>query len=69
MFSFLGTFYDPSFFFIHIIDIFCQAEMLANIFQAIALNINKLVLISLLGAVFVGIFCTITLSNFMKSLY
>lgn len=34
--SFYGTFVDPTFFFIHIIDIFCQSALLANIFKAIA---------------------------------
>lgn len=67
--SFAGTFINPIVFYIHIIDIFCQAEMLASIFQAIALNVKSLMYISLLGAVFVGIFCTITFSNYMKNLY
>lgn len=67
--SFAGAFINPIVFYIHIIDIFCQAEMLASIFKAIALNVKSLMYISLLGAVFVAIFCTITFSNYMKNLY
>ena len=30
--STIGTFYYPTYFFIHLIDIFCKIEVLANIF-------------------------------------
>ena len=67
--SILGTFYNPTIFFIHIIDIFCQSEMLASIFKAIALNIQSLAYVSFMGVVFVVVFCTVTFSNYMKNVY
>lgn len=67
--SFLGTFYHPPLFFIHIIDIFCNNGDLANIFAAIASSIKSIMYVSLLGIVFVFIFCTVTFSNYMKDVY
>lgn len=67
--SFLGTFFHPPLFFIHIIDIFCNNPDLGNIFAAIALSIQSILYVSFLGIVFVFIFCTVTFSNYMKDVY
>ena len=67
--SFLGTFFHPPLFFIHIIDIFCNNPDLANIFAAIALSIKSILYVSALGIAFVFIFCTVTFSNYMKDVY
>lgn len=67
--SFLGTFYHSPLFFIHIIDIFCNNPDLANIFAAIASSIKSIMYVSLLGIVFVFIFCSVTFSNYMKDVY
>lgn len=67
--SFLGTFYHSPLFFIHIIDIFCNNGDLANIFAAIASSLKSILYVSLLGIVFVFIFCTVTFSNYMKDVY
>lgn len=67
--SFLGTFYHPPLFFIHIIDIFCNNGDLANIFAAIGMSLKSIMYVSLLGIVFVFIFCTVTFSNYMKDVY
>lgn len=67
--SFYGTFVDPTIFFIHIIDIFCQSPLLANIFKAIANTIVPVGLVSFMGVIFVIIFCTVTFSNYTKDVY
>ena len=67
--SFLGTFFHPPLFFIHIIDIFCNNPDLGNIFTAIALSIKSILYVSALGIAFVFIFCTVTFSNYMKDVY
>lgn len=67
--SFLGTFFHPPLFFIHIIDIFCNNPDLGNIFTAIALSIKSIIYVSALGIAFVFIFCTVTFSNYMKDVY
>jgi uncharacterized membrane protein len=67
--SFLGTFFYPVLFFIHLIDIFCKIEVLANIFEAVAVNIKSLLYVSFMGVVFVFVFCTVTFSNYMKNVY
>lgn len=67
--SFYGTFFDPTFFFIHIIDIFCQSPLLANIFKAIAQTIFPVSLVSFMGAIFVVVFCTVSFNNYTKDVY
>ncbi len=67
--SFIGTFFYPPLFFIHIFDIFCNTPTLSNIFKAIGYNISSLLLVSMMGVVFVLIFCTVTFSNYMKNVY
>jgi len=67
--SFLGTFFHPPLFFIHIIDIFCNNPDLGNIFAAIAISIKSILYVSALGIAFVFIFCTVTFSNYMKDVY
>jgi len=67
--SFLGTFFHPPLFFIHIIDIFCNNPDLGNIFTAIALSIKSILYVSALGIAFVFVFCTVTFSNYMKDVY
>lgn len=67
--SFYGTFFDPTVFFIHIIDIFCQSPLLANIFKAIANTIVPVGLVSFMGVIFVVVFCTVTFSNYTKDVY
>lgn len=67
--SFYGTFVDPTFFFIHIIDIFCQSALLANIFKAIAATILPVSLVSIMGVIFVIVFCTVSFSNYTKDVY
>lgn len=67
--SFVGTFVDPSVFFIHIIDIFCQSPQLATVFKAIANTTVDLLLVSFMGVIFVVIFCTVTFSNYTKDVY
>ena len=68
-FAFFGTFFHPALFFLHIIDIFCYIPELGNIFKAIAINIQSLFYVSLMGVVFTFIFCTVTFSNYMKNVY
>ena len=67
--SFLGTFFHPPLFFIHIIDILCQSDVLANIFQAIGGSAKSLIYVSFMGVVFTLIFCTVSFSNYMKDVY
>lgn len=67
--SFFGTFFHPPLFFIHLIDLVCNSPILASIFQAIAKSLQGLALVSLMGVVFVAIFCTVTFSNYMKNVY
>ena len=67
--SFLGTFFHPPLFFIHIIDIFCNNPDLGAIFAAIAISIKSILYVSALGIAFVFIFCTVTFSNYMKDVY
>lgn len=67
--SFIGTFFHPPLFFIHIIDIFCNNPDLGNIFAAIAQSIKSIMYVSMLGIAFVFIFCTVTFSNYMKDVY
>lgn len=65
----MGTFIDPSVFFIHIIDIFCQSSQLANVFKAIANTFKQVSLVSFMGVIFVVVFCTVTFSNYTKDIY
>ena len=67
--AFYGTFFDPPFFFIHIIDIFCQSPLLAGIFKAIAHTFIPVSLVSFMGALFVVVFCTVSFSNYTKDVY
>lgn len=67
--SFLSTFIYPPLIFIHIIDMFCNLEMLADIFAAIGLGVTSLLYVSFMGVVFTVIFCTVTFSNYMKNVY
>ena len=67
--SFFGTFFHPPLFFIHIIDLVCNSPILGSIFAAIAKSLQSLALVSLMGVVFVVIFCTVTFSNYMKNVY
>lgn len=67
--SFFGTFFHPPLIFIHLIDIVCNSPILASIFQAIAKSLQGLAYVSLMGVVFVAIFCTVTFSNYMKNVY
>ena len=67
--SFFGTFFHPPLFYIHIIDIVYNSKILANIFKAIASTLKSLAYVSLMGVVFVVIFCTVTFSNYMKNVY
>lgn len=69
LFAFIGTFFSPMFFFLHIIDIFCYVPDLGNIFRAIAINIESLLYVSGMGVAFTFIFCTVTFSNYMKDVY
>jgi hypothetical protein len=64
--SFYGTFVDPTYFFIYILDIFCQSPTLANVFKAIAMTFQPIALVSLMGIIFVAVFCTVTFSNYTK---
>ena len=50
-------------------DYIVNKEILANIFQAIALATKKLFWVSLMGVVFTIIFCTVTFSNYLKNVY
>jgi hypothetical protein len=67
--SFVGAFIDPTFFYIHIIDIFCQSPNLANIYKAIANTFIPVALVSFMGVIFVAVFCTVTFSNYTKDVY
>lgn len=67
--AFIGTFFDPTFFYIHIIDILCQSPQLANIFKAIANTFYPISLVSIMGVIFVIVFCTVTFSNYTKNVY
>ena len=59
LFSFLGTFYDQTFFLIYVIFYFMQHDTLSNVFNAIFFNITKLLSMSILGIVFVYVFCLV----------
>ncbi len=67
--SFVGTFFYPPLFFIHIMDIFCYNPEIGNIFKAIGLNIFELFYVSVMGVVFTFVFCTVTFSNYQKNVY
>eukprot|EP00919_Chromeraceae_sp_WS-2016_P017139 GHVR01040931.1.p1 GENE.GHVR01040931.1~~GHVR01040931.1.p1 ORF type:complete len:106 (+),score=4.03 GHVR01040931.1:466-783(+) len=67
--AFLGTFFHPPLFFIHIIDIFCYIPDLGDIFKAIALNIESIIYVSLMGVMFTFVFSAVTFSNYMKNIY
>lgn len=59
VFSVLGTFHDQKFFLIYILFYFMEHETLSNIFNAIIFNIKQLLSVSMLGVVFVYVFCII----------
>lgn len=59
LFSFLGTFYDQTFFLIYVLFFFMQHDLLSNVFNAIFFNITKLLSVSILGIVFVYVFCLV----------
>lgn len=65
----MGLLIYPPLLFIHVMDYIVNKEILANIFQAIALATKKLFWVSLMGVVFTIIFCTVTFSNYLKNVY
>ena len=67
--SVIGCLFYPPLLFIHVMDYILNMEILANIFEAIALATKSLFWVSLMGVVFTIIFCTVTFSNYMKNVY
>lgn len=68
-FSVMGTFYEPYLFTLQLLDIFIMIDVLRDIFEAIATNIKPLAIVSIMGVVFMFIFCLIGFSNYMKDIY
>ena len=69
MASFIGTFYFPPLFFLHLIIIFARIEKLGTILKAAVYNYKSLLYMACLGFVFTYIFNTVTFSNYMKDIY
>jgi energy-coupling factor transporter transmembrane protein EcfT len=69
MASFIGTFYFPPLFFLHLIIIFARVEKLGTILKAAVYNYKSLLYMAALGFVFTYIFNTVTFSNYMKDVY
>lgn len=67
--SFVGTFFYPPLYFIHVMDIFCYNPEIGDIFKAIGLNFSELVYVSFMGVLFTFVFCTVTFSNYMKNVF
>lgn len=67
--SFISTFIYPPLIFIHIIDYLLNLPLLGDIVQAIVQVSKPLLLVSMMGVVFTFIFCTVTLSNYVKNVY
>jgi hypothetical protein len=44
-------------------------DVLKDIFTAIAMNIQSLAIVSVMGVAFMFIFCLIGFSNYMKNIY
>ena len=57
--SFLGTFVDQTFFLIYVLFYFMEHDTLSNVFNAIVYNVKQLLSVSLLGIVFVYVFCLV----------
>lgn len=67
--SFIGAFFFPPLYFIHIMDILCYHPEIGNIFKAIGLKFSELLYVSFMGVVFAFVFCTVTFSNYQKNVY
>lgn len=67
--SVLGTLWKPYILSIHILDLFSMIDVLKDIFAAIALTLEPLAMVSIMGGAFVMIFCSVTFSNYMPDVY
>lgn len=67
--SLLGLFYSHHFFLLHQIFIFTKIEALDNVFQAVMSNPQQLISVSLLGVVFLFVFCMLSYETYAKNLH
>jgi hypothetical protein len=67
--SLLGLFYSHQFFLLHQMFIFTKVDILDNVFQAVLYNPKMLLSVSLLGIVFVYVFCLLGYETYAKSLH
>ena len=56
MASFLGLFFGPQFYSLHLIGLFSKAAIMKSVFEAITSNIKQLLTVSLLGVFFIYTF-------------
>jgi hypothetical protein len=67
--SLLGLFYSHKFFLLHQMFIFTKIDTLDNVFQAVLHNPQQLLSVSLLGIVFIYVFCILGYETYAKSMH
>lgn len=67
--SVLGLCYSHKFFLLHQIFIFTKVELLDNVFQAAMYNPKQLLSVSVLGVVFLFVFCVLSYETYAQNLH
>lgn len=64
-----GCFWRTYFYTFHLLDIFSTIDTLQNVFVAVINTSKALMTLSVMGVVFVFIFCSITFENYVRNVY